>query len=105
MNGMLKSIAEHGYRFQTQTLTATYVTGGIFSLDGVHPNDLAHGILGNLMIDAVNAKFGSNIPRLDLNALATSSSSSATRARGEEPVNASIEDSEAVFAHMFPWRQ
>jgi len=104
LHGILTSIATNGFRFQGQVLTSAFVTGGIFSLDGVHPNDLAHGIIANAMIDAVNAKFGSNIAHLDLSTLATASSSSALPAGGREGSMPLVEDSQAVYAHMFPWR-
>ncbi len=104
LHGILADIATNGYRFQGQILTSAFVTGGLFSLDGVHPTDIAHGILANLMIDAVNAQFGSNIAHVDLNTLATASSSAATPARAEGAAMPMIENAPDVYAHMFPWR-
>jgi hypothetical protein len=40
----------------------TAAFGLYFSLDGVHPAAAAHVLIANLIIDAVNAKYGTNIP-------------------------------------------
>lgn len=49
-------------------LTASIVPpAGGFSLDGVHPNSRAHGFIANHFIDAINAKWGSNIPKTNPN--------------------------------------
>ncbi len=42
------------------TTTSAFVTGGMFSLDGVHPSPRGYAIIANLFTDAINVKFGSN---------------------------------------------
>ena len=42
------------------TLTSNLVTGGAFSLDGIHPNSRGSAVLSNLMMKTLDAKFGSN---------------------------------------------
>lgn len=42
----------------------TNAFGTYISLDGVHPRDAAHRLIANLVIDAVNAKYSTSIPRL-----------------------------------------
>ncbi len=44
------------------TVTATFATGGGFSLDGVHPAPRGYAILANAFVEAINAKYGSNLP-------------------------------------------
>lgn len=44
------------------TVTSTFATGGGFSLDGVHPAPRGYAILANAFIEAINTKFGSNLP-------------------------------------------
>lgn len=44
------------------TVTSTFATGGGFSLDGVHPAPRGYAILANAFIDAINTKYGSNLP-------------------------------------------
>ncbi|HQI41959.1 MAG: hypothetical protein B6D44_13670 [Ignavibacteriales bacterium UTCHB2] len=47
----------------------TYVEGGLFSLDGVHPSSQAHGIIANEFIKVINAKFNANIPLVDVGSI------------------------------------
>jgi hypothetical protein len=102
LNGLLRKAATEGFFYQGTRYTPEFVTGGLFSLDGVHPTDLAHGFLCNALIEAVNAKFGSTIPLVDLSRVASGTSSRARPAheRGLLPY---IEDSEATFRKAFPW--
>ena len=46
--------------------TTTYVSGGLFSLDGVHPSNQAHGIVANEFIKVINSKWGAKIPLVDV---------------------------------------
>lgn len=40
--------------------------GSLLSFDGVHPSSLAHRIVANALIDALNAKYNLGIPRLSI---------------------------------------
>ena len=42
---------------------------GVFSLDGVHPNARGNGYIANLYIDAINKRWKSQIPQVDVNSL------------------------------------
>ncbi len=46
------------------TITATYATGGGFSLDGVHPTARGYSVIANSIIDAINAGFNATIPKV-----------------------------------------
>lgn len=81
-HALLDSWAATGVRIAGATYTTAYLTGGLFSVDGLHPTDLAHGLACNEMIRVVNAKFGSRIPQLDLSRVMTPSSSGLRRADG-----------------------
>ena len=48
------------------TLTSTYATGGAFSLDGVHPSPRGYALIANKFIEAINAKYGSNLKGVSL---------------------------------------
>lgn len=48
------------------TFTPSYVTGNLFSLDGVHPTSRAQAIIANKFIEVINAKWSSSIPYLDV---------------------------------------
>jgi lysophospholipase L1-like esterase len=43
-----------------------FISGGVFSLDGVHPSTLGYGILANEVIKAANAYYGSSVPLVNL---------------------------------------
>ena len=75
LHALFARIATTGYDFQGAHYSGAFITGGLFSLDGVHPTDFAQGLLANAMIDAVNMKFGSTIPLVDLHEVATYTSS------------------------------
>ncbi|MBX2966181.1 MAG: hypothetical protein KF845_08560 [Cyclobacteriaceae bacterium] len=47
----------------TPSITPPYAG---FSEDGVHPNGRGYAFLANIFIDAINAKFGSTIPKADI---------------------------------------
>jgi lysophospholipase L1-like esterase len=47
-------------------MNAKYVTGGAFSLDGIHLNPRGCALSANYFIEAINAKFGSTIPQADI---------------------------------------
>lgn len=42
------------------TLTSTFVTGGTFSLDGVHPSPRGYALIANEFLKAINTAYGSN---------------------------------------------
>lgn len=48
------------------TLTTTYVTGGAFSLDGVHPSPRGYGLIANAFISAINTKYTATLKKVDL---------------------------------------
>ncbi len=64
-NALLKSaktgITVNGIRFTTQ-----YVTGGLFSLDGVHPTNRGYAIVANEFIKVINQKWNANIPLINV---------------------------------------
>lgn len=39
---------------------------GVFSEDGVHPNSRGYSFMANVIIDAINAKFGATIPKASI---------------------------------------
>jgi lysophospholipase L1-like esterase len=43
-------------------LSSDYITGGIFSLDGVHLTDIGYTLFANEYIKAINAGYGTHVP-------------------------------------------
>ena len=58
----LNSVKQFGLVTDGLTLSSNYISGGIFSLDGVHLTPRGYSIVANGFIKAINAKYGSNIP-------------------------------------------
>ena len=56
-----------GMKFNGVSYSSTFVTGGAFSLDGVHPNGRGYAIIANGMIQAINSKYGSTLPQVNPN--------------------------------------
>jgi len=46
--------------------TGAFLTGGIFGYDGFHPTKIGYGFIANLFIEAINQKFGTKVPLVDL---------------------------------------
>jgi lysophospholipase L1-like esterase len=62
----LTKLSSGGIRFGTFVMTSSYAVGGAFSLDGVHPSPRGYGLIANIFIDAINAKYGSTLRHVDL---------------------------------------
>lgn len=62
----MSQLSSTGIRFGNYQMTASYVTGGSFSLDGVHPSARGYAFIANLFVDAINAKFGATLRNVDL---------------------------------------
>lgn len=43
-----------------------YLTGGLFSLDGVHPSNQGAAVIANTFISSINTAFGASIPKINL---------------------------------------
>jgi hypothetical protein len=46
---------------------ASYITGGVNSLDGIHLTPRGNAIVANFFIDAINSKYQANVPKVDVN--------------------------------------
>lgn len=65
-NAVMSQVFNGGIRYGNYHLTAGYVTGGAFSLDGVHPSARGYALIANKFAEAINAKYGSTFKPLDL---------------------------------------
>jgi hypothetical protein len=66
INNLLKQIHANGISIGGIDLTTEYITGGIFSLDAVHPTPVGYGIVANAFINRINEHYGSNIQEMNL---------------------------------------
>lgn len=66
INGFFAGVKRGGYYWAGQKYTVDYVSGGIFSLDGVHPSSRGAGIIANQFIKALNTSLGASVTYVDL---------------------------------------
>tara|TARA_R100000935_G_scaffold27288_1_gene47334 strand:+ start:8626 stop:10140 length:1515 start_codon:yes stop_codon:yes gene_type:complete len=62
----LRDVANGGIAYDGGLLTNTFVTGGAFSLDGVHPTPRGYAYTANLIIDEINRKYNATIPNVNI---------------------------------------
>jgi len=51
------------------SFTTTFVTGGLFSLDGVHPTSQGQAIIANSFIEEINSTFSASLPLIDVSTI------------------------------------
>jgi lysophospholipase L1-like esterase len=62
VHALLQELAETGRNVGGVTLTGAFLTGGIFSYDGVHPSDLGYAVVANEWIRVINENGGELAP-------------------------------------------
>ncbi len=62
----LAEAAAQGVETDGMHLSTEFISGGLFSLDGIHPSSFGHAVLAGYFIETINAAYGSNLraPRL-----------------------------------------
>ncbi|HYO14226.1 MAG TPA: SGNH/GDSL hydrolase family protein [Thermoanaerobaculia bacterium] len=66
INAVFATIATRGLNVGGVTFTTAFLTGGIFSYDGVHPNAFGYAFIANLFIEAINEQYDAEIPLVNL---------------------------------------
>ncbi|MCZ8228910.1 SGNH/GDSL hydrolase family protein [Flavobacterium sp.] len=66
LKGVTDKLASGGIVYDGYNTTSTFVTGGMFSLDGVHPSPRGYAIIANLFTEAINAKYGANFKNVNV---------------------------------------
>lgn len=59
-NDLLNQLTNGGLSSGNFTLTSSLVTGGAFSLDGIHLTSRGYAVMANEFLKAIDAKYGSN---------------------------------------------
>jgi len=65
-NTYLKTL-QNGITYNGVTYTPTFVTGGAFSLDGVHLTPRGYALVANEILRVINVQYGSTLPMVDPN--------------------------------------
>ncbi|MBU8883739.1 G-D-S-L family lipolytic protein [Kaistella sp. DKR-2] len=64
---MIELSAASGITYDGVKYTATFVTGGTFSLDGVHLTGRGYALIANEFLKAINTKYHSTLPMVNIN--------------------------------------
>jgi lysophospholipase L1-like esterase len=59
-NTFFRTVAASGFATNGVNNSTTYVSGNLFSLDGVHPTPRGYAIVANEMLQAINTTYGSS---------------------------------------------
>jgi hypothetical protein len=65
VNALMKKV-KTGLVYDGMRFSVTYVTGGTFSLDGVHLTARGNAVVANYFIDAINSKYSAAIPHVNI---------------------------------------
>lgn len=60
----MSRLSQGGIVYEGGVLTSQFVTGGAFSLDGVHPTPRGYAYVANLMIRAINEAYDATVPKV-----------------------------------------
>jgi lysophospholipase L1-like esterase len=66
INAIFANIVAHGILVGGIELGPSFLTGGIFGYDGIHPQRLGYAVLANEMLKSINAAYGTNVPQVNL---------------------------------------
>ena len=70
LNQVFQDVINKGYAVPGgTTMTNKFISGEMFSLDGVHPTARGHGAIANELIMFINMTFGADIPLVNLPSL------------------------------------
>ena len=62
-----RATSGEGYTYGGVNLNGDFLTGGLISFDGIHPNQLGHALLANELIGFLNDTYSAGIEPLNLN--------------------------------------
>lgn len=66
VNSQLTTLATTGVDVGGITYSSAFLSGGVFSYDGVHPTKFGYAFIANLFIDAIDNKFGNDVEEVNL---------------------------------------
>ncbi len=66
MNLYFKQLSA-GIVYNGAAYSTEYLSGGAFSVDGIHPNGRGYALIANEFIRVINARYNSNLPFCDVN--------------------------------------
>jgi hypothetical protein len=70
-DALLNRVGQEGVSFPGGMITSDFVTGGGFSLDGVHLTPRGYALIANETLEAINQTYGSNLPEVNVGEFGT----------------------------------
>ena len=64
---LFSSQLKTGFAYNGVSMSAKFVSGGAYSLDGIHFNEKGNALLANEFIKSINSTYKSRIPQVDAN--------------------------------------
>ena len=65
-NAKMIEAKEKGLSYDGIKFTTSFITGNIFSLDGIHLTARGNALMTNFFIEAINETYNANIPKVDI---------------------------------------
>ncbi|MBE9563991.1 MAG: G-D-S-L family lipolytic protein [Proteobacteria bacterium] len=62
---LIKQLNDSGIDYGNGSIKADFVTGGAFSLDGIHPTARGYAVTANEIINVINTGFNANVHKVD----------------------------------------
>jgi lysophospholipase L1-like esterase len=93
-NALLQNLSTSSINIGGITFSGAFLTGGVFSYDGVHPTAFGYAFIANQFIAAINEKFGNDIEPVNLNPFIFGTTAASTAAVS---ANATVDESAAQF--------
>jgi lysophospholipase L1-like esterase len=66
VRSLYKSFSK-GLVYNGVSFNAGYIRGGVFSIDGIHPNQRGYALIANEILNAINSHYKSTLPEVDVN--------------------------------------
>ncbi|MCU4175366.1 hypothetical protein [Carboxylicivirga sp. N1Y90] len=67
LSAIMDELSTTGLIIDGNKYTDTFVTGGVFSLDGIHATGRGSAIIANAFIEAINKQYGAMVPLANIN--------------------------------------
>lgn len=68
-NIFMQSVLHGGINYYGTTFSAFFISGGLFSLDGVHPSSQGQALIADEFLKVINTKFGASYPLINISTI------------------------------------
>ncbi|MFI5180575.1 MAG: SGNH/GDSL hydrolase family protein [Thermoanaerobaculia bacterium] len=90
--GFFSDMLAHGRSYGGITIGTSFLSGGFFGYDGVHPTSLGYAIFADDVMQAINANYGNNLPRVNMFSYLFNGNTSA----GGYPIGAALSPNDQI---------